>query len=321
MNRTTRKAIALVIATLTIGGATAAIAATNASSIFIPPGSINGRTHAITPKGAIKANGVGNRQLKKGIVSCPKLSYDLAAVLCTGKPGSAKAIAKGSDGAAGANGKAGASGAPGAAGANGENGGRGDGQTVVDASTPGVSFSNPSVNLTGDGVTFGPYADGGAEGGTVRVDIGPGHTLADLAHVTYTARFDATADNGDAPYFRVFIDNDQDGTVDHDVVFSPSTQPGACYGPSPIVGAGSQCASRGRMIEYHVDQGTVRYDDDPGSTPDVSWATVVNQHGTDKVMFLLVSSGFSLGATTGAVLNSLGYEVAGSPPATLSFAS
>jgi hypothetical protein len=139
--------------------------------------------------------------------------------------------------------------------------------------------------------------------------------------VTYTASYThtgSTADNGDAPYLRFFIDNDGDGTVDHDVVFSPSTQPGACYGTGG--GAGSpQCDTSGRLIKYEVTKGEVRYDDDPGAGPNSSWSELVNDHKSDKVAYIGVTTGFSLDGTQGGLLNSLSYEVRGQAPTTVSF--
>jgi hypothetical protein len=309
------KTIAIAAALLALGTSSALAAH---GDLGIAPNVLNGVKHAVKKDGSLKPGAVGHRQLKAGIVSCQKLSPDLQQRLCggiIGIPGDKGA--KGDVGGNGPQGNVGKEGAPGPAGSNGPKGDRGDGLVLVDAQTPGVCYTNPTVHLTSSGVVFGPY-ESNEEGGSVCVDLGPGHHLADLAHLAYTASFNATTDNGDAPYLRVFT---TDGTDEHDLIFSPSTQPGACYGPAPIAGAGSQCASRGRMILYTVENGTVRYDDDPGNAPDVSWASVLNTHGSDEIEAIYVTSGFALPDTTGATLNSLSYEVAGLAPSTLSFSS
>ena len=209
----------------------------------------------------------------------------------------------------------------------------------VDEDTPGITYSNPSVNLTDHGVVFGPFTNNSAgdqtSGGTVRIAVPAGTTLADIAQLEYSASFFSTypTPTGDAPYLRVFIDNAGDGFCDptcgdddHDVVFSPSTQPGACYGPDvpaavPALPKSIQCGSANRMIHYVVTDGTVRYDDDPGANgPDMRWGAVVNAHAADKVESIRVSVGNSQPGTTGGVLNSLFFELAGHSPTTLAFA-
>jgi hypothetical protein len=218
--------------------------------------------------------------------------------------------------------EAGAPGAPGAQGATGPQGPKGDGQINVLTAGNGITATNPSVKFTTAGVVFGPYSDSGSQGGSVKVtNLPTGTTLADIADLTYTASYHHSggSDNGDAPYLRVFLDNDGDGAVDDDVVFGPSTQKGACAGS----GGGSsstQCNSSDRLIKYDVTKGGVRYDDDPGSTPNLSWDELVNAHKTDKVLAIVVTTGFSLAGTQGALLNSLTYEVAGRAPTTLAFA-
>ncbi len=211
-------------------------------------------------------------------------------------------------------------GAPGAQGPAGPQGPKGDGQLNVLAAGNGITVTNSSVKFTTAGAVFGPYSDS-SQGGSVKVtNLPAGTTLADIADLTYTASYHHSggSDNGDAPYLRVFIDNDGDGTADHDVVFGPSTQKGACYGS----GGGSsspQCTSSDRLIKYDVTKGGVRYDDDPGSTPNQSWDELVNDHKTDKVLAIVVTTGFSLAGTQGGLLNSLTYEVAGRAPTTLAF--
>lgn len=128
MKGKTRKAVALAAATLALGVA-GAYAATGNPFIGVPKGSIDGAKHAVASNGALKKDAVGNRQIKGGAVNCLKLSLDLQAAICTGKPG-----APGTPGAPGANGKDGANGTNGVNGKDGANGAKGD---KGDAGAPG----------------------------------------------------------------------------------------------------------------------------------------------------------------------------------------
>ncbi len=111
-------------------------------------------------------------------------------------------------------------------------------------------MTNPSVAFTPNGATFGPYADSDSGGSVKFTGLPAGTTLADIAELTYTASYThtgATPDNGDAPYFRIFMDNDDDGQFDDHVTFTPSLQAGACHGASS-----AQCKSSDRLIRYDV---------------------------------------------------------------------
>lgn len=119
MTRMTRKAVALAVALLSVG-TVAAFAATNPPLIGVTKSAMNGVSRASDKHGALKANAVGNRQIKLGSVSCGKLSADLAAAICTGKPG-----APGTPGAPGADGNRGSNGDSGHNGSNGDTGSTG----------------------------------------------------------------------------------------------------------------------------------------------------------------------------------------------------
>lgn len=254
----------------------------------------------------------------------------------------------GQNGATGATGPAGASGPAGPqgpigpqgpqgpigpTGPQGTTGTAGAGNTTVgsssDAATQGFTTSNPTVSFTSTGAKFGPYADNNSGGSVIfRGANIQGKTLKDIAQLAYTTSythdFNAGPDNGDAPYLRVFIDNDGDGFTgasdDHDVIFSPSTQPGACAGPLPAR-VPSQCNSSGRSISYDVDAGLVRYDDDGGNNPDISFAQLIADHGNDKIESIRVSTGFSLPGTKSGLLSSLSFELVGQAPRTYAFGS
>ena len=151
MTRKTRKLVAL--ASVIVGvSSVSAFAATSPREIGVPESAMNGVNRAVNEKGALKPNAIGNRQIKTGSVSCRKLSADIAAAICTGKPG-----APGTPGAPGANGvsgSAGTSGAKGDKGDNGPGGSKGD---------PGQSSAAPEygvaqVLVSRGGATAKPWA-------------------------------------------------------------------------------------------------------------------------------------------------------------------
>ncbi|MGH8891835.1 MAG: hypothetical protein ACRDWY_00775 [Actinomycetes bacterium] len=72
-------------------------------------------------------------------------------------------------------------------------------------------------------------------------------------------------------------------------------------------------------MKYDVHEGTVRYDDDGGNSPDSTWDEVLAAHGEDTISGVYITAGFSLQGTTDALVNSLRYEVAGSEPKMVSF--
>lgn len=104
MTRKIRKTAAFAAVILCVGAATA-LAASSPPLIGVTKSAMNGVNKAAGAHGALKVNAVGNRQIKFGSVSCGKLSSDLRAALCTGKPG-----APGTPGAPGANGNTGSNG-------------------------------------------------------------------------------------------------------------------------------------------------------------------------------------------------------------------
>jgi len=149
--------------------------------------------------------------------------------------------------------------------------------------------TNPSVASTNDGVHFGPYANGGATGGSLYYSGFNGRTLGDISALSYAARYN-TDDNTPigAPYLRIFLNGDA-----NDVIFSPNTQ------PAPQTDENVDNA-------YNVVAGTVRYDDDPGNNPDVPWATIQGAHANEVVSGIYVSAGFSAGLNLSVLLTHLG---------------
>ena len=97
--------------------------------------------------------------------------------------------------------------------------------------TQGFSATNATVKNSPDGVKFGPYADGGAAGGSICTNSLNGQPFSDVKHLAYEARYTATNNTGGVgvPYLRVFLENDT-----HDAIFSPNTQ-----SPDPDIAAGA----------------------------------------------------------------------------------
>jgi hypothetical protein len=212
----------------------------------------------------------------------------------------------------------GPAGANGANGANGKDTPPGGNVSVTGASS--IFEAKRNVTITPSGANIGPLADSSEAGAVIYHGL-DGHALKDLAQVAYTASYIHDPgpanvngpDNGDAPYMLITLNG-----FDHDIAFSPSTQPGACYSGTP---SSPQCNSSGRSIHYEVSKGTVRYDDDPGSLPDQTWAQVVTDHGDDVISGIRVQAGFSLPGTASALVNSLTVEAKGIPPTTYYFGS
>jgi hypothetical protein len=147
--------------------------------------------------------------------------------------------------------------------------------------------TNPSVSMTPDGVAFGPYADGGVAGGSIKFDGRNGMNLSVLRNLVYYARYTSTGDSAGVgvPYLRIFLNGDAD-----DAVFSPNTQ-------SPDADT-----AEGPFHEWVATSGSWRYDDDAGNGPDESFADLIADHGTDTISGIYVSTGFSSGQNLQALL-------------------
>jgi hypothetical protein len=166
----------------------------------------------------------------------------------------------------------------------------------VPGSLPSKSFdaTNASVTNTDDGVEFGPYADGGSSGGSVCSSKLDGEPLSNVKHLAYEARYTATGDTAGvgAPYLRVFLESDS-----HDAIFSPNTQP-----PDPDT-------AEGPFHTWVATAGVWRYDDDGGSggqygLTGAPFSTVVNDHGTETVSGICITTGFTSGSDLSALLRS-----------------
>ena len=141
--------------------------------------------------------------------------------------------------------------------------------------------TNASVSNTLDGVEFGPYADGGAEGGSICTSVLNGHPLSDVQHLAYVARYVATDDTGGVgvPYLRIFLEDDA-----HDAIFSPNTQ-----APDPDI-------EEGPFHTWVATAGSWRYDDDGGAGPDSPFAEIQGDHAAESDQRASASPfGFSAG--------------------------
>jgi hypothetical protein len=167
---------------------------------------------------------------------------------------------------------------------------------------------NTTVTQTADGIAFGPYADGGAAGGSIEFTGLNGMTLADVRSLVFQARYTADGDSGGlaAPYLRVFLNDDA-----VDAIFSPNSQ------PDPDI-------SEGPFHTWVTTSGVWRYDDDcgdgrldstqvdgcDGTTGDVSpyglagapYSEVQGDHGDEVVSGIYISQGFSGGTNIAALL-------------------
>jgi hypothetical protein len=193
-------------------------------------------------------------------------------------------------------GPAGAVGAQGAAGATGQAGPKGDPGPPEDAFTRVTAFggdfeaTNASVSMDLQCAEFGPYANGGAAGGSVYYSGLNGYRLGDIVDLVYTASFSSDTNTGGVgvPYLRVFLGNDT-----HDVIFSPNTQ------PTPSV-------AEDVLHQWDVAEGTVRYDDDGGSGPDSPWQQIAADHAGEVISGIYVTVGFSTGTNLTGCLRTLG---------------
>ena len=147
--------------------------------------------------------------------------------------------------------------------------------------------TNQSVAVTPDGVAFGPYADGGSAGGSLKFTGLNGMKLGAVENLVYDMRYTATGDSGGVgvPYLRIFLENDT-----HDAIFSPNTQ-----SPDPDV-------AEGPFHQWAATSGSWRYDDDGGNGQDESFKQLVTDHGNDTISGIYISTGFSNGQNLSSLL-------------------
>lgn len=274
-----RKTIAACAITALAVGATTATAASLITSRDIADGTIQ------------------NRDVHKNTISMSRLSPGVRALIGTaGKPGKDGAGSNGSNGPNGEKGDKGDRGIPGPTGATGPQGLPGPpGQDGRDGANgglpPGFFVTNKSVGLTAYGVDFGPYADGGAAGGSLYFNGMNGKALSDITALKYTIQHSSSNDSPiAAPYLRIFLNGDT-----HDVIFDATR----CATVVP---------AEDTPNTYDVVGGDVRYDDDAcdGVAPDQQpWAAVLAAHGNETISGIYVTTGFAGGANLTALLRSM----------------
>ena len=206
---------------------------------------------------------------------------------------------RGPKGARGAStpGPQGQQGPQGAAGSKGDKGDKGDKAPTMLRLTGDFAGTNASVATSLDGVTFGPYSNGGNWGGSVVYHGVDGHTLGSLTQLSYTVDHSSANDSPiAAPYLRIFLDGDT-----HDVIFDATK----CATTVPAEDV---------FHTFEVTTGDVRYDDDScdGVPPDQQpWATVKSAHAGEVISGIYVSTGFTGGTDLTAILREL--SVNGTP--------
>ena len=176
MTRKTRKMVAIAAALLSLGTVTAFAATSPPALVGVTKSSMNGVNHAAGAHGALKTNAVGNRQIKFGSVSCGKLSADLVAAICTGKPG--------------------APGTPGAPGANGNSGSRATMAAMASKGDGGSNGNNGHDGSNGSNGNDAPVAYGVAQ---VLVQQG---SAAPPAWATYSTRLGSPVGDTTGGVFR-----------------------------------------------------------------------------------------------------------------------
>jgi hypothetical protein len=215
---------------------------------------------------------------------------------------------RGRRGPAGPRGIAGPQGPQGPAGAKGDKGDKGDKGEQGPPGTPASKLLNLSGDFAGtnasvatslDGVQFGPYANGGAMGGSVSYSGANELTLGDIDQLSYTVMYSTAAAVAPiaSPYLRVFLNEPVDSDPDNDVsvIFDPSE----CATAEPAENV---------FHSFEVTTGEVRYNDDgcDGIPPDQQpWGDVVAAHGDEVISGIFVTTGFSGGTEVSALLRTL----------------
>jgi hypothetical protein len=139
----------------------------------------------------------------------------------------------------------------------------------------GCGSGTGDANVDGDTLEFNLPDAAGSDAVGANFNGFNGLTLADLSEITYHAKYEQTGadQHGGTPYFRIFTEG-----FDHAVIFSPNTQPGANI-------------DEGEWQKFDVVNGGVRYDDDAGNNPDISWEQLIDDHGTDEIAQIRIQAG------------------------------
>lgn len=158
---------------------------------------------------------------------------------------------------------------------------------VTDLAAPWEA-SNPTVAITPDGLTFGPYPDGKAAGGSIRFHGLNGQPLTALRNLAYHMRYDTDTPVGPGaePYARIFTIDDQNTA--HDAIYTPGSQPYPGLGEGPLQ-------------EWVATAGLWRYDQDDG-TGGVPLTDLKAAYGTHLITKITITVGFTDGANLAGLL-------------------
>jgi len=227
----------------------------------------------------VKNNTLRSKDVADGTLRCKDLKKSLRDAI-----GGCKQPAQGPQGQpgpTGGTGQAGPTGPPGD-----------DAQTfVTEFPSQGFNVTNDSCSLIAAGVECGPYANGGAAGGSLFYSGANGLRLDEITQLAYTEKHQS--DDGSAiaaPYLRIFLEGDT-----HDVIFDPT-----------------ECATavpeEGVFNTYEVTTSGVRYDDDScdGVPPDQqSWDDILNVHSAAQVSGIYITTGFTNGTNLRSLVKDL----------------
>ena len=172
-----------------------------------------------------------------------------------------------------------------------------DSSIPVQSLTGDWSPSNSTVTKVADGVHFGTYADGGANGGSLRYTGANGLPLSQVNDFSFTFNYKQAGNlSGATPYARIWLDTNHDGVwengVDASIMFDPSNG-------GPVTPAQQVDQTFGTADD------SVRYTDDTGNGAQQSWADVVAAHPTERIIMVAVSQGYSMGTDVSAMLKDI----------------
>jgi hypothetical protein len=302
---------ALVSAAVALGvGASGATAASLITGSDVKNNSLSGADIANIRSGDIKNGTLLCRDmsaaLQKAISACNGATAPSGVTVLApkGDKGDAGSTGpSGTNGAAGSQGSTGATGSPGAPGT--------PAVTKVSTLSSNLDVSAPawakrenscdptgpvgSADIVGGHARLTLPVDGGNAAAGVVFNGFNGVALKDIEKVVYSERASGGIDGYNAPYFRIYLNDYNDA-----VIYSPSTQPG---------GPGSSEGFR----RHVVTAGTVRYNDDAGFNPDITWDALVAAHGDDVVSQVRIVSGCSGAYSDGATadVDNVSFDVAG----------
>jgi len=164
------------------------------------------------------------------------------------------------------------------------------------------AVTNTSVSKTPDGVHFGLYPDAGADtdgdgipdvGGSLFYGGVNGRPLGSLTALGFTYQYN-TSNNAAiaAPYLRVFLDDNADGTEDSVLILDPTH----CALVAP---------AENEDQSETIATGAVRFNDDSCTGPEQPFAAVQAAHASALITGIYVTQGFSGGLNATALVRNL----------------